>query len=241
MSRPDWKSRRVDVFCASIGRVEALERMIASVRESTHPARVLVGAGDAATVEVCERHADLARCVYSARANERKGCTAPLNLVFRELVEGDALFCTDDVRFEPRAIGIAMERLYTEFPEGDGVIGLRQSNIPQGYELAFPLMGEAFLSRFRGEPTGGDLFFPGYYHQYNDAELGETVKKWGRWVFEPRATVEHDHPCATGLAPDETFVHGRTMKTADDTLWAARRAAGKLWAEECFSELAANA
>jgi hypothetical protein len=244
-----WRSRRVDVFCASIGRIEALERMIASVRESTHPARVLVGAGDAATVELCERHADIARCVYSSRANERTGCTSALNLVFRELIEGDALFCTDDIRFDPRAIEIAMETLYTRFTDGDGVVGLRQSNIPQGYDLAFPLMGAAFLQRFRAggsdggdaENGGGDLFFPGYYHQYNDAELGETVKTWGNWVFEPNATVEHDHPCATGLAPDETFVRARTMKTADDRVWAARRAAGELWAAERFPEIAAGA
>lgn len=229
--------RVVDVFCASIGRPEALARMIATVRAGEQPARVLVAAGDTATIDVCEANADICCCVYSSRANARPGCTAPLNLVFRELVEGDALFCTDDIRFEPAAISTAMRTLYTNFPDGDGVVGLCQSNIPQGYDLAFPLMGRAFLDRFRP----GDLFFPGYFHQYNDAELGVTIKAWGNWVFEPAARLEHDHPCATKLPPDETFVRARLRKSDDDKVWEARRAAGKIWAADRFPELAATA
>jgi hypothetical protein len=225
----------VDVFCASIGRPDALNRMIASVRAGDHPARVLVAAGDVETIRVCEQNADVCRCVYSSRANERPGCTASLNLVFRELVEHDALFCTDDIRFEPRAISTAMATLYGAFPDGDGVVGLCQSNIPQGYDLAFPLMGARFLERFRP----GDLFFPGYFHQYNDAELGVTVKAWGNWLFEPNARLEHDHPCATGLPPDETFRRARLRKGDDDRLWEQRRARGEVWAAERFPELAA--
>ncbi len=227
--------RTVDVFCASIGRPDALHRMIASVRKSDQPARVMVAAGDVETIRVCEQNSDICRCVYSSKANARPGCTASLNLVFRELVEGDALFCTDDIRFEPRAISIAMASLYRAFPDGDGVVGLSQSNIPQGYDLAFPLMGKAFLDRFRP----GDLFFPGYFHQYNDAELGVTIKAWGHWLFEPEARLEHDHPCATGLPPDETFVRARLRKSDDDRVWHARRAAGEIWAAERFPELAA--
>ncbi|MEO1007581.1 MAG: hypothetical protein AAFX79_03370 [Planctomycetota bacterium] len=225
--------RVVDVFCASIGRPGALKAMIESVRRCSQPARVLVAAGDAATIEACEANADMCQCVYSSRANARPGCTAPLNLVFRELVRGNAIFCTDDVRFAPDAISVAMRTLHERFPDGDGVVGLAQSNLPQGYDLAFPLMGRAFLERFHP----GDLFYPGYYHQFNDAELGETVKAWGRWVFEPRATLEHDHPAATGLPPDETFVRARLKKGHDDQLWAERRAAGVLWAGEKFPEL----
>ena len=223
----------VDVFCASIGRPDALRRMIDSVRRSDHPARVLVAAGDTETIRACEQESDICQCVYSSRANALPGCTAPLNLVFRTLVEHDAIFCTDDIRFEPSAISIAMERLYAEFPDGDGVVGLCQSNIPQGYDLAFPLMGRKFLDRFRP----GDLFFPGYYHQYNDAELGVTVKAWGNWVFEPRARIEHDHPCATGLPPDKTFIRARLRKSDDDKVWESRRARGEIWAADRFPEL----
>jgi len=224
-------TRPVDVFCASIGRAAALGRMIASVRASEHPARVCVAAGDLATIRACEANADICQCVYSSRANARPGCTAALNLVFRELVEGDALFCTDDVRLVPDALSIASRTLYEAFPDGDGVVGLCQANIPEGYDLAFPLMGERFLRRFRP----GDLFYPGYYHQYNDAELGLTVKAWGNWRFEPRARLEHDHPCATGLPPDDTFVRARLRKDDDDALWRRRRREGVLWAAERFA------
>lgn len=226
--------RTVDVFCASIGRPDALDRMIDTVRRSDHPARVLVGAGDLKTVEVCEANADICECVYNTAANKLTGCTAPLNVVFRTLVRNDALFCTDDIRFERSAISTAMRTLYRNFPDGDGVVGLCQSNIPQGYDLAFPLMGKRFLDRFHP----GDLFFPGYLHQYNDGELGVTIKAWGNWVFEPEARIEHDHPCATGLPPDETFVRARLRKGEDEAIWAERRAKGIIWAADRFPELA---
>ncbi|MGQ0628721.1 MAG: glycosyltransferase family 2 protein [Phycisphaerales bacterium] len=220
-------TRPVDIFLASYRRPEKLARMIESVRDTAYPARVLVGAGDFETVRTCERYPGLVECVYSTRANLRKGCNSPLNLVFGTLVERDALFCTDDVVFASDALDVAMATLDGNFPEGDGVVGLAQSNIRCGYELAFPLMGRAFVARFRAMGRG-DIFFPGYSHGYNDSEIGQTIRHLGNWVFEPRARLVHAHP-EFGGTEDETHHHGRANEHADDAVWRARRLTGALW------------
>jgi hypothetical protein len=178
-------------------------------------------------------------CIYCTAMNSRIGCTAPLNLVFRSLVRNDALFCTDDCVFEPDAFEVAMTTLYERFPDTDGVVGLAQENIDGAYDLAFPLLGRKFLDRFRtlpGEFTCNiglgqktDIFWPGYFHLYNDAEIGLTIKCMGNWVFEPKARLRHFHPVCGGGTMDPTHDHGLTYKREDAIAWTARRAAGRLW------------
>ncbi|MBX3376281.1 MAG: hypothetical protein KF678_04680 [Phycisphaeraceae bacterium] len=231
--------RPLDLFLGSYKRPEKLTAMIESVRDTGYPARICVAAGDLATVEVCERYRGLVHAVYNTEVNTRIGCTAPLNHVYKSLVRRDALFCTDDCLFAPDALDIAMDTLYRTFPDGDGVVGLKQENIPGGYDLAFPLMGRAFLDRFAPAHSGKDIFFPGYFHLYNDAEIGLTIKCLGNWVFEPRATIRHFHP-AHGGTLDATHSHGLTHHAHDESLWRARRAAGTLWGLDDSSAIAAT-
>lgn len=239
-SRSEGDRPVLDVFLASYKRPEKLAAMIRSVRDTGYPARVLVGAGDPGTIEACGKFPGLVQCLYSTEANARIGCTAPLNLVFRNLVQNDALFCTDDCVFLPDAFDVAMGTLYERFPDGDGVVGLAQENIPSGaYDLAFPLMGRRFLDRFRRLPEAftrgvglgrpGDLFWPGFNHLLNDAEIGLSIKCLGNWVFEPRAKLRHFHPEMGGGTMDATHNHGLTFKDEDALAWAERRAAGRLW------------
>ncbi len=229
----------LDVFCGSFKRPEKLKAMIESVQATRYPARVLVAAGDPGTIATCEQFPGLVETIYCTEVNRLKGCTAPLNLLFRNLVRNDALFCTDDCVFEPAAFDIAMTTLYTNFPDSDGVVGLAQDNITGAYDLAFPLMGRKFLDRFRGLPSefttdiragkAGDLFWPGYFHLYNDAEIGLTIKCMGNWVFEPRAKLKHFHPEFGGGEMDATHNHGLTFKTDDHRAWTSRRSHGVLW------------
>lgn len=220
--------RPVDLFLGSFKRPEKLAAMIESVRDTGYPARVLVAAGDPGTITTCERYPGLAECAYNTENNKRIGCTAPLNHVYKSLVRSDALFCTDDCIFNKDALDVAMETLYSKFPDGDGVVGLKQENIPDGYDLAFPLMGRKFLDRFAPAASGKDIFFPGFYHLFNDAEIGVTIKCMGNWVFEPRAALRHFHP-AHGGTLDKTHNHGLTYRDHDESLWRQRRAKGLVW------------
>ncbi len=253
--------RTIDIFCASFKRPEKLAAMIESVRAaasrpgSMHPARVIVAAGDEGTIQTCELFRPKAsikqvpdspdasrfsvESVWCSAVNDRPGCTAPLNLAFRNAVRHDALFCTDDCVFEPDAFDIAMATLDTHFPNGDGVVGLAQENITGAYDLAFPLFGRAFLDRFRSLPDhftsgigagqSGDLFWPGYFHLFNDAEIGLTIKCMSNWVFEPRARLRHYHPEFGGGDMDATHAHGLSRWSEDAQAWTARRARGVLW------------
>lgn len=237
-SKPDPR-RPVDLFLGSIRRAEKLTAMIESVRATGYPARVLVAAGDLDTVRTCERYPALVECLYNTEVNQRIGCTAPLNFLFRSLVRHDALFCTDDCVFANDSLDVAMTTLYEKFPDGDGVVGLAQENIPDGYPLAFPLFGRHFLDRFRNLPGGftaglglgreGDLFWPGYFHCFNDAEIGLTIQALGNWVFEPRARLRHFHPELGGGEMDHTHHHALTFKDEDAVRWGERRAKGVLW------------
>lgn len=236
----------VDVFCASFKRPEKLAAMIKSVLDTAYPARVIVAAGDPGTIETCRRFADARLAggpavvsVWSEEVNARPGCTAPLNLAFRNAVRHHALFCTDDCVFAPDALHVAVATLLERFPDADGVVGLAQENIPGAYDLAFPLFGRAFLGRFaaldgdftRGQGLGrsGDLFWPGYFHLYNDAEIGLTIKCLGNWCFEPRARLRHFHPECGGGEMDATHHHGLSRWSDDARAWTSRRARGVLW------------
>jgi len=218
----------IDLFLGSYKRPDRLRAMIESVLASGYPARVCVAAGDPGTIETCAAYPGLVDCIYSTDVNRRVGCTAPLNLVSKTLVRHHALFCTDDCLFRPDTLDIAVQTLLTRFPDSDGVVGLAQDNIPGAYPLAFPLMGRAFLDRFTPAGSGRDLFFPGYFHLLNDAELGVTITCLGNWVFEPRAVISHFHPDGGGEA-DATFKRGFTHQDRDFPLWCRRRASGAVW------------
>lgn len=243
---PDPARPIVDVLCASFKRPEKLAAMIRSVLDTAYPARVIVAAGDPGTIETCRRFADARLAggpavvsVWSEEVNARPGCTAPLNLAFRNAVRHHALFCTDDCVFASDALHIAVGTLLGRFPDSDGVVGLAQENIPGAYDLAFPLFGRAFLDRFaaldpaftRAQGLGreGDLFWPGYFHLYNDAEIGLTIKCLGNWCFEPRARLRHFHPECGGGEMDATHHHGLSRWCDDARAWTSRRARGVLW------------
>lgn len=224
--------RTIDIFCASFRRPDKLGRMIESAVANSHPIRVCVAAGDLDTVAAC---ADLAArfgcvdCVFDSSVNRLTGCTAPLNLVVDRLVHRDAIFCTDDVLFEPDCIPNAAAALEKHFPTGDGVVGLCVGNISGDYELAFPLYGRAFHNRFRNikEPKG-PLFYPGYFHMYNDAEIGRTIRALNCWHLEPSARLRHEHPDYGGIL-DQTHSHALTFSDYDQRLWNSRCARGLLW------------
>jgi len=223
----------IQIFCASYRRHEKLSRMIESVVETGFPATICVGAGDLGTVDLCEklraRFGAIVDCVYDTESNRRVGCTAPLNHVVDRLIDRDALFCTDDLIFEKDCLHNAVDALYRHFPDSDGVIGLFNTSIEGDYPLAYPLYGRKFQQRFRSllSPRG-PLFFPGYFHLYNDAEIGRTIRALGCWHLEPTARVHHFHPLYGGEM-DATHSHALTFSGHDQRLWNARCARGLLW------------
>ncbi|MFO0859941.1 MAG: hypothetical protein U0570_05240 [Phycisphaerales bacterium] len=224
-------SRPLQIFCASYKRHEKLSAMIESVIATGYDAEVFVGAGDLGTVELCERlrarFGGRVDCVYDSRDNRLVGCTAPLNHVVDRLVTRDAIFCTDDLMFEKDCLHEAMASLDRHFPDGDGVIGIANTSIEGDYPLAYPLYGRTFQQRFR-RVMGGPLFFPGYFHLYNDAEIGRTIRALGCWRLETRARVYHAHPLYGGTM-DATHSHALTFSGHDQNVWNARCAKGLLW------------
>lgn len=226
-------SAPIQIFCASYRRHEKLTNMIESVMRSDFPATVCVGAGDLGTVELCERLAERfggrVVCVYDTDSNKRVGCTAPLNHVVDRLIDRDAIFCTDDLIFEESCLRNAAAALERHFPDSDGVIGLFNTSIESDYPLAYPLYGRAFQERFRTLLSiRGPLFFPGYFHLYNDAEIGRTIRAMNCWRLEPTARVHHFHPLHGGEM-DATHSHALTFSGHDLRVWNERCAKGLLW------------
>lgn len=225
-------ARPIDIFCASFKRASKLTAMIESVMTNDYPVRLCVAAGDLETVRVCEQlhqRFGCIDCVYDTGANRLTGCTAPLNHAIDRLVRRDAIFCTDDVLFEPDCIRAAVSALDRWFPTGDGVIGLSVGNIDGDYPLAFPLYGRAFQTRFRQAlAPRGPLFFPGYFHMFNDAEIGRTIRALNCWRLEPTARLRHEHPDHGGTL-DPTHAHALTFSGYDLRVWNDRCARGMLW------------
>lgn len=231
-SAPTTQDRPIDIFCASFKRPSKLTAMIESVLANDYPVRICVAAGDLDTVRACEqldKRFQCVECVYDTASNRLTGCTAPLNHVVDRLVRRDAVFCTDDVLYERDCIRNAVRALDRHFPTGDGVIGLSVGNIDGDYALAFPLYGRAFQQRFRAiRSSGGPLFFPGYFHMFNDAEIGRTIRALNCWHLEPTARLRHEHPDHGGIL-DQTHTHALTFSSYDLQLWNSRCSRGLLW------------
>src|SRR3990167_11178116 len=102
----------------------------------------------------------------------KTGWIEEMNKAAASCKEDTLIYAADDIEFCEGAIEIATQALYEHFPDGDGLVGFNQSNIPDGIDCAFGIMGRKFLSRFPHRWP----FCPDYKHHYSDMELGQYAK-----------------------------------------------------------------
>jgi glycosyltransferase involved in cell wall biosynthesis len=118
--------------------------------------------------------------------------------------------------------GFLREAVYSmlrHFPDGSGLIGLND-----GYwngEVATHWLAGPGLHG----ALGGEYFHEGYHHVGCDNELTERCRQMGKYHWEPRAVVHHDHPVLTGQPveqADEVYRRGWKHREADLALLKER-------------------
>lgn len=149
--------------------------------------------------------------------------TEAQNFMIRNYAEGHVLPISDDMEFDPAAIGAAQYYLIEFFPDSDGVVGLNTVNF-DAKDTSIMLIGEKFINRFPDRK----IYFPGYKHFGADTELGNFAKRIGRFQFIRDAMVRHFHP-ACGVPLDETHYHGRKYLNEDLKLFEERERGRLVW------------
>lgn len=149
--------------------------------------------------------------------------TEAQNYMCRNALAGHILPISDDMEFFPNTISRAVEALYKNFPDTDGVVGINTVNF-EANDTSIMLIGDKFTHRFPSRM----IYFPEYRHFGADTELGEFAKRTGRFVFCPEAQVKHFHP-VSGESVDETHLHARRYLDVDLRLLKDRQEKSLAW------------
>lgn len=97
------------------------------------------------------------------------------------------VFAADDLVFHPEWIEKATKALRA-FPDGSALVGfdeLANSEHPLHFAVTRKLLDEV---------NGGLLVVPHYVSWYMDTELCDKARRWGRYMKNCGAIVEHRHP-----------------------------------------------
>lgn len=125
------------------------------------------------------------------------------------LSAGDpVVLAADDLIFHPGWLEAAQEKM-AELPEGGGLVGFNDTQI-DGQGLATHYM----LSRwFIDHYLGGVIAWEFYKHSFNDVEINERAKLANRFIYAPKAIVEHRH-----------WIFGTRSQDATDTRFLGEHA-----------------
>ena len=142
----------------------------------------------------------------------------------------DIMVClNDDVLLKENTILEIEKAFMNNFPNFDGVVGLRQSNGPQEQCLdsAFCCIGLKYAQRFPQR----QVYCINYKYFWADKELGDYAKKINKFYFAEKAEIIHLHPSFTKEIPDETHLYTRQYLMSDKTTYLKRKQLGYLWGE----------
>lgn len=191
---------KVDVIIPTYRRAEKLARCVASLLNAHDFLRIVI-----------------------LPDNRRVGMVTLIN---EELSRSDAdiiISCSDDMEFFPETISHVIYAMEKNFPDTEGVIGLKQIEFDnEGTLFAF---GQKFLQRFPNKWA----FCPDYKALYFDTELYDFAISSGLFVFCHDALVHHYHPSAYPKEMDDTHKIGRVLSQNDSFVYEQRKAKGLLW------------
>lgn len=142
--------------------------------------------------------------------------------------KADALcYANDDILFEEDSLETALKEFKLKFPDGDGVMGLRQANIPQdqAVEGAFGFIGIKYADHFPDR----QVFCLDYLRFYADFELWQSAKQSNKFYYCTTARIRHLHPAFGGGVEDDTHKNVRQHLPKDKITFQQRKARNLLW------------
>ena len=139
-------------------------------------------------------------------------------------------YLNDDVLVDRDLFKVVMKEFYNKFPDYDGVIGFRQTNIPKDstVEGAFGAIGIKYADRFPKR----QVFAPCYERFYADFELWKYASLINRFYFSDLAMLTHLHPMGNKELEDDTHRLVRQWLPVDRQTHKQRQAQGLLWGKD---------
>jgi hypothetical protein len=136
------------------------------------------------------------------------------------------MYMNDDVQFYTDTLSLALRDYQLAYPQYDGVMGIKQANLPEGEGLqgAFGIIGRNYVKRF----PGGQVWCPDYERFYADKELELYAKSIGKFKFNTYVRINHLHP-AFGGTKDKTHQDVRVYLNDDRLTNINRITQGYLW------------
>jgi len=209
----------VDVLISTYDRLRFLKECIQSIIDCDYKDVSILVVVDGNEALLKPLTSEPVKVVFN---RERKDYVISMNKLLT-VSKGDAvLFASDDLEFAPDCISRAAQVMRNHFPDGDGLVGIRQLNRPHGSKSAFGLVGRKFVNRF----PNNQMFCPDYVHYGSDTELGDFARSINRFIFCKEATVLHLN------LRDKTDKLARTMFEKDGVTRRTRASKGLLWGRE---------
>ena len=149
------------------------------------------------------------------------------NKFLKTMKEDALLYANDDVLFFRDTIEQAITYMIRLYPDTDGLLGIRQSNLPdnQALKTAFGVIGKKFADRFPDR----QVFCPEYFRFYGDQELYDFATKIGKFTFCHLLQIKHLHPAFNKGYIDDTHIDVRRYWENDKITYHSRRSKGLLW------------
>lgn len=136
-------------------------------------------------------------------------------------------YLNDDVVLEINCIKNGIEAMREHFPDTDGVIGLRQENIPiaDACQGAFGIIGKKYTERFPDK----QVFCPQYERFYLDREVELYAKSINKFYYAKEAMLKHLHPAYNREWEDMTHFSVRKYLHQDKQNYILRQTKQLLW------------
>lgn len=146
---------------------------------------------------------------------------------FKDCFADLVYYFNDDVILDPYCLKNSIDSMFKYFPDGDGVVGICQENLPikDQCKAAFGVIGQKFMQRFPKK----QIFCPEYKRFYLDTELYEYSSKIGKHYFDETSKLIHLHPNYSNYKADTTHFDVRKHLKEDQKTYNLRKKKGLLW------------
>lgn len=141
------------------------------------------------------------------------------------------IYANDDIIMEIQSLKKVVNIFNAKFPDGDGLVGIKQSNLPpnQALQTAFGAIGNKFTERFPDKK----VFCENYERFFLDKELYLYSTKIDKLYFDEKdgPELKHLHPAFYKEMLDDTHIDVRRHLNKDKIMFNRRQSLGLLWGE----------
>jgi hypothetical protein len=220
----------LDVVIPSLGRIKKLENCLNSIFHSAKNIKINIYLYFSVEEEYkyfLEKFKDFPEITVILLTDYR--VPTFWNTHLKNMKASALMYLNDDVLLFEDTLSVVMSEFPKTFPDGDGVLGLRQSNIPQdqAVEGAFGVIGKKYAERF----PDSQVFCPSYYRFFGDFELWRYAKSIDKFLFCIPARIQHLHPAFSKEQEDETHRLVRKWLPTDRQTFKLRQSKNLLWGD----------